>query len=190
MKLNEFHVGKNGAGTGGERQPLADGSKRVGGLAIEPAEASGRDHEAGGRQEQRSRRPDCQHAGDAAIMHKETTGLDSLEHRNRCRSTDGSDEGAHDLASGGITAGMKDTSATVRSLETDVEGAAGIAIEDDTVAKERGDGIVSGAGNAFDCAPIAQTVARRDRIGGVEGRRVIVPECGGDTALSPNARRA
>ena len=68
VELHELQVGQRRAGPRRQRQPLADGAQRVGGMGEEPAEPAGRQHHAARGQQAGIERSRRQHAGDTTVV--------------------------------------------------------------------------------------------------------------------------
>ncbi len=187
MELNEFHVGQQRAGARGERQSLAKRAERVGGVAIEPADAAGGDHHAARRQQHAPHRSRGKDARDATLGHHQAARLDAIEHGDRRRASDRRDQRAHDLAAAAVAAGMHDTAPAMRGFEAQREAAIGAAIEGDAVPHQRRDGRRRRCGDALDHRGVAEPVPGRHCVGGVQQRLVVIAQRGGDAALGEGA---
>ena len=190
MELHELHVGQRRAGPRGQRQALADGAQRVGGVGIEPAQPAGRQHDPAARQQAGVGRASRQHAGDAAVVDQQAAGFQPLDHRDRGRGLHGGDQGAHDRGARAVARDMDDAAAGVRRLQAERQAAGRIAVEHHAVALELDDGGRRRRGDAAGDGRIAEAVAGRQGVGGVQGRPVVLAHGGGDAALGPGRGRS
>ena len=129
MELHELHVGQRRAGPRRQRQALADGAQRVGGVGIEPAQPAGRQHDPAARQQAGVGRTSRQHARNAAVVDQQAAGFQPLDHRDRGRGLHGGDQGAHDRGARAVARDMDDAAAGVRRLQAKRQAAGRIAVE-------------------------------------------------------------
>jgi hypothetical protein len=83
---------------------------------------------------------------------------------------------------------MDDAAAAVRGFEAERQAAVRVAVEDDAQPLEVGDGSGCRSGDAPDNRGIAEPVAGRQRIGGVQRRLIVGPDCRGDAACAQAGR--
>ena len=190
MELHELHVGQRRAGPCRQRQPLADGAQRIGGVGVEPAQSAGRQHDPAARQQAGIGRTRRQHAGNAAVVDQQAAGFQPLDHRDRGRGLHRGDQGAHDRGPRTVARDMDDAAAGVRRLQAERQAAGRIADEHHAVALQLDDGGGRRRGDAAGDGGIAEAIAGRQRVGGVQGRPVVLAHRGGDAALGPGRRRA
>ncbi len=187
MELDEFEIGEFRAGPRRQHEALSDAAGWIGAVGVEAADAAGRDHDRRGRQEDRPRGADRDHAAHA-VLDNQPTRLDPLENRDRGRRAGRRDERAHDFAPRAVAAGMNDASACMSRLEPQREGAVASPVE---ARAEPGEGLDrrwGGAGKECDDAHVAKPVAGRDRVGRVQGRGVVGTERRRHAALRHQAR--
>ena len=189
MELHELHVGQRRAGPRGQRQALADGAQRVGGVGVEPAQPAGRQHDPAARQQAGVGGTSRQHAGNAAVVDQQAAGFQPLDHRDRGRGLHRGDQGAHDRGARAVARDMDDAAAAVRCLQAKRQTAGRIAVEHHAVALELDDGGRRRRGDAAGDGRIAEAVAGRQGVGGVQGRPVVLAHGGGDAALGPGRGR-
>ena len=85
---------------------------------------------------------------------------------------------------------MDDAAAGVRCLQAKRQAAGRIAVERHAVALELDDGRRRRRGDAAGDGRIAEAVAGRQGVGGVQGRPVVLAHGGGDAALGPGRGRS
>ena len=85
---------------------------------------------------------------------------------------------------------MDDAAAGVRRLQAERQAAGRIAVEHHAVALELDDGGRRRRGDAAGDGRIAEAVSRRQGVGGVQGRPIVLAHGGGDAALGPGRGRS
>ncbi len=162
MELDEFHIGELGTGRRRKRNSMAERAGRVGGMAIEIAEAAGREHDTVRRQQQRALAPNRGDAGDRFLAQDQAPRFDILEHGDRCRAPHGGDHRLQDRMAGAVAFGMDDAAAAMRGFEAEGEPAIRRAIETHAKRDQRFDRARAGAGDLRDDARIVEPIAGGD----------------------------
>ncbi|MNY34652.1 hypothetical protein D3C86_1690090 [compost metagenome] len=75
MKLDEFHIGEDGAGAGGEHDALSEIAGWIGRRLIKPAEAAGGENDLCGRQRKAAFGADAGETGDGAVFRQQATNF-------------------------------------------------------------------------------------------------------------------
>ena len=183
MKLDELEIGNAGAGVIRERDAVAGGDRRIGGLAKDLAGAACR--------EQRTRRARLLQA---AVAIEETNafngaaGHEQVGHQRMIDHVDGRQcphplpQHAANLAAGGI-AGMEHAPHAVSRLAPERRAAALVAIEAGTPLQQLADVSRSLLNQHAHRALVAQPVAGAHGVGGVKRRRIVLTERRRDAAL-------
>ena len=187
MELHELHVGQDRAGFVGDGQTVAGGDFRIGGFAIDLAEASGGEKNGGGANFVK-RAIDFVKEADpngAAVFKNQASGervCAKMEMRNLVRA---SEKSAADFAAGRVPVGMQDAGAAVRGFPGESEFGAG-SIEFGAPFDE-----LCNVFRAFfdqECYRFgaAEAVARAESVLLVQTDFVFVAERYGDATLRPS----
>ncbi len=188
MELHELQVGDLRSGAQGERDPVGGGHRRVGGGAVELAEAPGGQQDGGG----------ADHAGHAVgVEHRQAgdTARPAPQHLDRGvageegrTAAGGGQQGAFDLGPGGVPAGVDDPERGVAPLPRAVEPPVGAPVEDSSQVPQVGDGGGAGADDRVHGAGIAEPHPGGEGVGDVPFGGVVVGAVGEDdrhAALGP-----
>ncbi len=191
VKLDEFGIGDPGAGQGRQGQALAANGAGVGGDLIEAAEAA--------RGEDCRRRDDLELAAGVLGQHATHSargvaqqgqdpglGADLDKRRGHCRGG----HGAHDLAAGLVALDPGHAGAAVGGLEALDEVARRVPVEGRAEGGQGANGGGAFAGEQLRHRRIDEAGAGGHRVGGVQGRIVILGQGHGQTALRPGGRAA
>ncbi len=189
MELHEFEVGEAGADPRRHGDTSTGHTLRVGGVAVEPSQATGCQHHAGGA----DLRPVAigrgrHHAHHAPVDTHQVDGLPPLPHLDLVRSRSGIRQGALHLAPGGVTVGVNDPATTVPCLTPQLEIPVRGGVEVRPQLDEPVDGRLPTRRQDLDCPPHRQPARNLERVLGVEPGVVIRPHRRSDTALSPTRR--
>src|SRR3989442_11075758 len=119
MELNEFEIAHDRAGPRGECEPLAERTRGVGAVQEQAADAAGRDDHTIGRKQHGPALGLTKQSGYRIVFDEQATGGDSLDDRDRGDLIDPADQGANDVAAGGVTPGMDDAPTRMCGLEAE-----------------------------------------------------------------------
>jgi hypothetical protein len=129
VELDELQIHQTGTGPGGHGETIARGFLGIGGVEIELAQATGRQHH-GRRQMEHAPavRVNCQQAHDLAILDHQIDRKGLVHHPHVGGPADGLDQGAHDLGTRGV-AGVEDAAAAVGGFAAEGERAGVVQVE-------------------------------------------------------------
>jgi len=185
VELHHLKVPEDGAGAGGEDEPLPVGAERVRGVGVQAAHtASCQDGAGGGEDGAQAAALDLD-AGDGAVGCHDAGGAGVLEHGDGRDAGGHGRERPHDLGARGVPVGVDDAAAAVGAFEAELERSGGGAVERDALADEPVDRGGGGGGDGGNGVGIAEARAGGEGVGGVERGIVAGGDGGRDPALRP-----
>ncbi len=195
MELNEFGVGDDGAGAGGDGDAFAARFAWIGGDGVELPRAAGRKHHGGGIEHKTRGIGSRLHAldleaGDAAVAHDEVAGRPAFDHMDRGHRPCRRGQRRHDGAAGGIALHMEDAAGAVGRLAAEIEMALEVLVEGNAIAEQVLDAVAGLACEQRGDALIDDAGAGADGVGGMRRGAVALGQRGGDARLRPHARAA
>ncbi len=180
------------AGAGRHRDAVAGRLHGIGRVAIEPADAAGREHDrVGGKRDARvaGRGPPV-HAVGALAVDDQIGRRDVFDDLDRRVRGDRVDERAQNRVSGRVAAGFDDAAALVRGFASQRQLAVGVAIERGPEFQQFFDPRGRVLGEDGDDFLVADAGAGALRVDRMQSRRVVFTHGGGDAALGPVGRGA
>ncbi len=194
VKLHEFRIGDDSAGTRGDRKSKSAGLGRICRHRIEMPDAAGRQH----HRARRNRHRFCYgvaglaqlQTSDRAVLGQKRFRGKTFDHPDRRRLAHGVDQRCDDSLAGHVTADMHDASGGMRGLLCHRELAFEVAIEWHAVTEQVVDARAGFACEAQRYRCIDQAGTDGDRIGRVRLRAVAFGDRGRDAALRPRRRGA
>src|SRR5208283_269947 len=184
MELHELHVRKDGTGFVGDGHAVTGGEIGIGGFAEELAEAAGGEENGAGAEfvEGVVSFIHEANAGGAAVFENEFGGEGVGAHVEMRDGVSAGEEGAADLAAGGMAVGVEDAGTAVGGFTGEGELGAG-AIEFGAPFDELGDVVGAFFDEESDDVGAAEAVTGVEGVLFVEADFVFVAEGDGDAAL-------
>ncbi len=155
----------------------------------QPTDAAGRDHYPSGRQQHCAGCRCGEHTADFPIDDQQPSCFQSFEHGDRRRRAHRVGQHPHDHPPGTIACRVYDAAPRMCGFQTQAKRTRRVVIEAHTVPEQRFDGGRRRRRDPPRDLDITQYAARRERIGEMQFRVVVRPDCRGDAALGPGARR-
>ena len=178
VELHELEVGDGRACAPGHRDTLPGRAGRVGGALPEGGHATGGEQRGAGR-----KRPVGRERADAAaaLIGPEVECADALAHRDARVLGDALGEHARDGGAGGSPVGVQDAAPRVAAFQAEP------LVELDAEREQVGDAGGRLGDQCLDGAGPAEAATGAVGVLGVQGRRVVRADGGGDAALRPGA---
>ncbi len=189
MELDKFKIGHDGAGACCEREALAKGSSRICPMLKQTSNATGRDDDAVGGKEPRSRAGMAKKTHHCIVLDDQALCRGSLDHRDRRRLTNPADQSSNNVPACCITPGMDDPAARMRGLEARTIWP--LASRSKMTPSRANCSIAAGAAARIAGRDgfVAQAITGSECVCQMQRSTVIRPDTGSDTALRQRARR-
>ena len=189
VELDELGIADGGSGPRGHGQAVAGHLAGVGGVQVEPADATGGQHDAR-RDEGDEALPgiDGQDTHDPVAIAQEVHDQCVVEPFDVVAGDGRSDQGPHHLRAGRVAVGVHDPAPVVARLPAEGEGAVRRGVESGSERDQPLDAFGRGHGDEFGDLGPTEAAAHLLGVGGVAVGVVVVAHRGGDAALGPPAR--